>query len=507
MLGDFLVLIYPLVVAIPLSFLVENLLRPKIQPVWERAGATFCIHTGIFLLIFIILFALLSRPWFSSIIVLAFIFFVVQVNNAKFDSLREPFIYQDFEYFTDAIKHPRLYIPFLGIFKAFIIFVSFSGAIAAGLILEAPVNIAGVAGGYFFSCGIFLVGLFLLCYGARQKKVLTVIFDPVVDICKLGLVSSLWRYAEEERKAIPFFSNPLFSTEIAALDVLENLVVVQSESFFDVRRLFPGIRKEVLQEFDTLQAGAAVYGQVEVAAWGANTVRTEFSFLSGLAPGKLGVHQFNPYRRFAKQDDLFTLASFMKEKGYRTVCIHPYQASFYERNKVFPNLGFDEFIDISHFKSVEKTGPYIGDIALAKQVCDILDESVDRPVFIFVITMENHGPLHMESVEVDELAKFYTEKVPDSCDDLTIYLRHIENADRMVAILRDKISGLSRSGWLCWYGDHVPIMPSVYSMMGVPKGETDYFIWGSKYQSSNKHQQIKIEKLAATLLQKMNFFI
>jgi len=499
-------LLISVLAGVTLSFFIESLLQPKVIPVWKRGFFAFSIHTGIFLLVFTVLFALLLRPWFSIVIVLAFILFVVQVNNAKFHSLREPFIYQDFEYFTDAIKHPRLYIPFLGLIKALIIFISFSGAFFAGIILESPVDMTTIeSGGYDVILGMFLCGLLLLWFGAKQK--LTVVFDPVVDLHKLGLISSLWRYAEEERKSFSFSPEKRITKESSPPDILENLVVVQSESFFDVRRLFSGINESVLQEFDKLQASAALYGQVEVAAWGANTVRTEFSFLSGLTPSKLGIHQFNPYRRFAKQDNLSTLASFMKGQGYRTVCIHPYQSSFYERNKVFPKLGFDEFIDISHFENIEKTGPYIGDIALANKVCSILDESTDNPIFIFVITMENHGPLHMEKVEPSDIGKLYIEPVPEGCDDLTIYLRHTLNADRMAGILRDKISSLPRSGWLCWYGDHVPIMPSVYSIMGTPEGETDYFIWGSVDRSVKSNKQIKIEHLASVLLQKMNFFI
>ena len=42
---------------------------------------------------------------------------LVLVNNAKFTALSESFVFQDYEYFTDAIRHPRLYIPFLGWWK------------------------------------------------------------------------------------------------------------------------------------------------------------------------------------------------------------------------------------------------------------------------------------------------------------------------------------------------------------------------------------------------------
>ena len=493
----------PLLAGVALSFLIEGLLQPKALPFWKRHLATIPLHIGLCLLLFAITFALLQRPWFSIIIVLAFLLLVVQVSNAKFHSLREPFIFQDFEYFTDAIKHPRLYIPFLGVGRAIIIAVGFSAVLFAGLTLESSLTELIPAADFFVWISVLIgLGLVLLWPGASKK--LPVVFEPETDLRQLGLLTSLWRYGEEEQCYHPV-SSPYESIESPVIPaVLPNLVVVQSESFFDVRRLFSGIRTEVLQEFDAIQSEAVCHGQLEVAAWGANTVRTEFAFLSGLKSELLGVHRFNPYRKLAQQGGVPTLASFLKSLGYRTVCVHPYQASFYKRDKVFPLLGFDEFIDIDSFKGIEKTGPYMGDVALAEKVCSLLEDASEQPIFIFVISMENHGPLHMEKLMLGDVERLYSNPPPKDCDDLTIYLRHLSNADRMAGMLRDKMNKLSGDSCLCWYGDHVPIMPKVYSAMSIPAGETDYFIWASgKRHSKAVAQKIKIENLAYSLLQAM----
>ena len=36
----------------------------------------------------------------------------------------------------------------------------------------------------------------------------------------------------------------------------------------------------------------------------------------------------------------------------------------------------------------------------------------------------------------------------------------------MAGMLRDCLEALPESGWLCWYGDHVPIMSKVYRGYG-----------------------------------------
>jgi hypothetical protein len=494
----------PILVGLIVSFLIEGMLKPRPMICWQRNWASLTIHLGLYLLLFVAVFLLVQRPWFATIIILAFILLVVQVSNAKFHSLREPFIFQDFEYFSDAIKHPRLYLPFLGLWRALVIAIGFGMALFAGLTLESSLfDRVPMMSIVMVVIVPMVLGSTLLWLGARQK--LLVSFEVEADLYQWGLIASLWRYGEEEQIQYSVSSPFNLIDESLKPEILPNLVVVQSESFFDARRLCADIRPDVLDEFDKIKRSAIYQGQIEVPAWGANTVRTEFAFLSGLDIAELGIHRFNPYRKLAQQG-IPSIASFLRNKGYRTVCVHPYQASFYTRDKVFPLLGFDEFIDISHFDGVENTGPYIGDVSLAEKVCGLLEQASAQPIFVFVITMENHGPLHLEKVLDGDISRLYSTPPPVGCDDLTIYLRHLKNADRMASMLRDKLNSIATDSVLCWYGDHVPIMPKVYELMRSPKGQTDYFIWKNNQKNSDADEtklNIKIENLAGLLLETM----
>ncbi|MEF8699650.1 MAG: LTA synthase family protein [Candidatus Accumulibacter sp. UW27] len=488
------------------SLAIEGLLRPASLPFWRRPLAAFALHLGLWLLLFVCLLLVLRRPFFAAGALLAGLLFLVLVSNAKYHSLREPFIFQDFEYFSDALKHPRLYLPFLGAGRAVLALLSLAGAIAAGLLIEQPL-LARVPVADFLTLagGLTLLGLLLLGLGARKR--LRVTFDAAADLRQLGLLAALWRYGEEELIDLPLTS-PYAPIAVAppSVGAMAHLVVVQSESFFDVRRLYPGIRSEVLREFDDLQASAHWHGQLAVSAWGANTVRTEFAFLSGLAAESLAVHRFNPYRRLARQG-MATLAGFLSSCGYRTVCVHPYAASFYSRDKVFPQLGFDEFIDLRDFAGAAKSGPYISDLALAERVCSLLGEVHERPLFVFVITMENHGPLHLEKVHAGDAERFYSTPPPAGCDDLTVYLRHLVNADRMAGRLRAALEALPGAGTLCWFGDHVPILPEVYRRLGSPAGPTDYFIWRKGgAAAAGVRRDLGVEQLGGLLLQEMGLF-
>jgi phosphoglycerol transferase MdoB-like AlkP superfamily enzyme len=273
------------------------------------------------------------------------------------------------------------------------------------------------------------------------------------------------------------------------------MVAVQSESFFDPRRLYSGIRPDLLAEFDRIKAGSRAWGSLRVPAWGANTIRTELSFLTGVDNALLGAHRFNPYRALARGWEVLSLPAFLRSVGYRTICIHPYFRSFYQRDKVMPRLGFDEFLGIESFADVRQSGPYIGDAAVADLIAETL-KSASRPTFVFAITMENHGPLHLEKVGQADERELYSSAPPENFEDLTVYLRHVRNADVMIGALTASAATCDRPMELCWYGDHVPIMPKVYEALGTPCGDVEYVLWNSGQAGIATQQDAGVEQLA-----------
>ena len=523
------------VVGLVMSFLLELALRPQPCAPWRRPAASIGVHIGIVMVAYGLELALFRRPVFAMLNVLAIQAVLVLVSQAKYSALREPFVYPDFEYFLDAIKHPRLYLPFFGRLKALAASGGYGLMLWAGLTVED--SLTGAAGLWVasfadwieedavsgplalvsfwgFTAGMVIVGACLTVWAGRDRASTRVTFDAAADLQRLGFLAALWRYRVHERRPVRLqdLPTPIWATAAAPSleangeNVLHDMVVVQSESFFDARRVFPDIRPEVLATFDALRAGADCFGTLDVAAWGANTVRTEFSFLSGLPPQALGVHRFNPYRKLAEQG-VATLASHLKRLGYRTVCVHPYPASFYRRKHVYPLLGFDAFFDVQSFAQAERFGPYVSDVAVGEYVARLIaDRGEDeRPLFVFVITMENHGPLHWETVDTRDEQRFFSRGVPlpASCSDLVAYVRHLANADAMFGQVSAALSASPRPARLCLYGDHVPIMPGVYSALGTPDGKTDYLIWSTQGRATGievRAQHRHIADLAGEIL-------
>lgn len=90
-------------------------------------------------------------------------------------------------------------------------------------------------------------------------------------------------------------------------------------------------------------------------------MRTEFAVLTGLPRRRSVTRVLSPYAFVLHR--LHSLAAWFGRGDYETVAIDPYCANFFGRNPVFPLLGFSHFLDIGHFASASRAGPYVMDAA------------------------------------------------------------------------------------------------------------------------------------------------
>ncbi|WP_311950226.1 LTA synthase family protein [Halomonas piscis] len=482
----------PLLMGLVASLGLEALLAPRPRPFWRRGVAAGAVHLGSWCLLWGIAFLLLQRPWFATVTLLSLQLVVVQSSNTKTRTLNEPFICQDFEYFIDAVRHPRLYVPFFGIALA-------AGASLAGLVTIAAFFLLEGSSLYaaglttFLATGVALCALGAALVAAGVARLPGLTLCPGRDLEALGLFASLWAYgvallrrAPPPAEASPFAAvNKPPSPQLPAAE-RPHVVLVQNESFSDPRSWCSDVAQGVLSHWDDTRPRALQHGLLGVPAWGANTVRTECAVLTGLAPADWGIHQFNPYRSLSRRA-FPSLAAAFREAGYRTVCLHPYPARFYSRHRVMPHLGFDTFIDDQAFSAADKNGQYIGDAAVARKVSQLLAEPDERPLFIFVITMENHGPLGLEPPRHDLLADTLPGAgwpLPEHQRHLAVYLRHLREADAMLGALKRALGQAPRPGLLGFYGDHVPILPEAYAYYSRPAGESPYMIWSTRQTSA-----------------------
>ncbi len=496
------IILTSLLVLIALTIVSElYIVKPK-NIFEDRKFSGLFIHTLAILFVFIAVFFIFHRVIFSSCIAFVIHLIVVIINNAKYQALKESLVFSDIVMFSQAFKFPRLYFPFVNSLLLIAVPIVVVLALYFGLILESTFYFnSGLTDSLLLLMSDFIL-FFLLHYLAKKQSLA---FQSKEDLKKFGLFSSVIIGTVQAYQAFNLkqLSEQLINTPFTSLSDVEiaknrtDIIVVQSESFFDVRRLYAAISPEILKNYDAIKSTAQFSGKLNVPAWGANTMRTEFAFLSGLSDEELNCFRYYPYHYI--HSEVFSIAAYLKKQGFRTVCIHPFAADFFERKRVFSLLGFDEFIDIKQFKKTQSDEIYMSDFAVTEKIIEV-QESSDKPVFIFAITIENHGPLHLEKTSSADEKIVYQIKPDFDSHDLTAYLRHLQNADAMIADLTAHFQQKTTQTCFCFYGDHVPSIPSAYQVLQFENSQSDYFIWHSHQDAICETKTIAAHQLGVLLM-------
>jgi len=246
---------------------------------------------------------------------------------------------------------------------------------------------------------------------------------------------------------------------------LPDIIVLQSESFFDAARL-QGLEPDQIAPALRRLDAQATHGDLWVPTYGGGTIRTEFEVLTGIGMRYFPQVQY-PYYEMATRA-LPTLADVLSARGYRTLAVHPNDPVFWNRATAFKAMGFDRFDDESQFGDAPREGFFVSDEALVDHILQRLDDD-GPPAFIFAISMENHGP-YDNSPGIDERRRD-TEPVPpgtppEAAAELRDYLYHLHNADRSLGRLADALGRRKRRSLLLFYGDHLPALTKTYQSTG-----------------------------------------
>jgi phosphoglycerol transferase MdoB-like AlkP superfamily enzyme len=239
-------------------------------------------------------------------------------------------------------------------------------------------------------------------------------------------------------------------------DLLEelNVVVVLSEALSDPT-IVPGV--ELAEDpipFTRRLMASTTSGAMLSPQVGGGTANMEFEALTGLSLSQFQPQLTSPYPMLVADEPTFPSAVRLFEQlGKRPVAIHPFDPHMYKRDRVYPAFGFDEFVDESAMGSTARIGrtKYISDAAAFDEVADHLEES-DEPLFVNLVTMQNHFPMagkYDDPIEVSGVSGTTAEQ-------LAGYARGLRHSDDA---LRDFVRGLRRSDEptaVIVYGDHSP---------------------------------------------------
>ncbi len=398
------------------------------------------------------------RPWLAAFSCVLTVAILVVVSRLKRAVIGEPLVFSDFALLRQVPRHPELYYtrPLSDPRMAAPIAASLA-LVALWYWLEPSVlpREPSVALVCLVGLPCLLVGLAAALATGTPGRWLARRFpapDLAVDCARYGLPCTIIAYGLRWLHPSPMV--PEGTPAPAPADPVPVVVLVQLESFVDPTRL----DGPPLPFMETIRRRAFVHGRLKVPAHGAYTMRTEHAVLTGRDPRSLGFACFDPYLS-GRGDEPESLAARARAAGYATLFIHPFHRDFFRRAEVMRRFGFRRLVMEDDFADARRVGPYIGDEPLAARILTEVAWA-GEPVFVFAVTMENHGP-------------WKPGRLPGIDDPLAQYLHHVAHTGRAVEALVAGLEG--RDAILCVYGDHAPSLPTCRPGFG--ETTTDYALF------------------------------
>ena len=242
-----------------------------------------------------------------------------------------------------------------------------------------------------------------------------------------------------------------------------DVVAILEESTFDPRILKACTLPECKRKMFDADKYTRAHGLLTVHTFGGGTWTSEFAVLTGLAHTLFGAAGlYAPYNLAPRVDH--TLPRMFRAAGYRAIAIYPMTGDFLNARNAYDYYGFDAFYDGTEYG----LGWESRDADLLKVFeriyADEKRERPDQPLFVFMLTLHQHGP-HMTPLA--ELPAPYNKPLftgkfaPKDLDDwlnlnLGNYLERLQQSDAMMGDLEKVLLGGDKPVVLMHFGDHQP---------------------------------------------------
>lgn len=289
-----------------------------------------------------------------------------------------------------------------------------------------------------------------------------------------------------------------------------NIICIMNESFSDL---------QVIGEFETDVPYLSYYNSLEedcikgnlyVPVFGSMTCNTEYEFLTGnsMAFAPQGSVPFQTYMKYP----VYGLARTLKDQGYRAVGMHPYPAGNWNRDQAYEQLGFDEFLAEDSFENSPLIRNYVSDKGNYDKIIELTETKEEgQPLFIFNVTMQNHGG-YEDEYEAEVHLKDY-EDMPMTEQ----YLSLMKKSDEALQYLLEYYSGVEEPTMVVLFGDHQPSVEEEFyeALYGSPLGElspqdylrryvTPFLIWTNYDTPYERVDRLSAQYLSNLVLERAN---
>ena len=257
-----------------------------------------------------------------------------------------------------------------------------------------------------------------------------------------------------------------------------NIVAIMNESWADFEYYGNlSLSESVTDYISSLDNG--VYGHAYTSVFGAGTSASEFEFLTGNSMAFLPSGSI-PYQQYVLGPTA-SLASRLKAEGYDTLAFHPGEYTSWQRDRAYPNLGFDCYkcgADMDVPQSFEHG--YVSDQSdFAQIIWEFEHRQGDKPLFLFNVTIQNHGGY----TAADYPAQVTLTDEPGKYPMAEQYLTLANKTDQAFRTLVEYFAQQEEPTIIVMFGDHQPSVEQEFldKAYGVTQDRMDMKQYMGKY--------------------------
>lgn len=280
------------------------------------------------------------------------------------------------------------------------------------------------------------------------------------------------------------YDKPSVESIISQLDltyknpqIKPNIIMLQLESFFDVNYLEDlELNKNPLPVFTSLKENYPS-GFLTVTANGGGTANTEFEVITCMNLLHFGIGEY-PFTTILDSKACPSTATSLRKYGYKSHSLHNHIATFYNRHKVYANLGFDTFTSIEYMMNPEFNSlGWAKDSILEEEIINALKSTKEQD-YIYAISVQAHGR-YPDTVNPGEF-EINGSRYKDIKGPLSYYINEISEVDAFLASLTNALNNFEEPTVLVLYGDHLPCLDiSKDDLKNKNLFQTEYVIWSN----------------------------
>lgn len=279
-----------------------------------------------------------------------------------------------------------------------------------------------------------------------------------------------------------------------------NVVFVQLESFIDPEEILGlSLSEDAVPNWHAMEE-EFTSGYLRVPVVGAGTANTEFEMLTGMSSLLFGPGEY-PYKTCLLDETTESVAYDLKELGYATHAIHNHRATFYGRNQVYANLGFDDFTSLEYMPRVQRTPRnWSKDYILTSQILSAMDATENQADLVFTVSVQGHGSYPTQPLLEDPAIQVTACPAGVDARAMEYYVNQLREMDLFLKDLTEQLAARDERTILVLYGDHLPALNLTDEMMASRTlYKTNYIVWDN-FRLREKDGDLCAYQLAAHVL-------